>query len=184
MKSRIKTRKENNFLFSCFVFCVMKSKFVSNLGFLLFLFLCYYLELLQNSQSFPLLEKMMRATSASQSTESSYAFLRRPFLLLAKVTCLLILFSILFNSTLPLPIFSGKMKKRTKGKASSFLSNQTTTNTKCKTDFSSPLNSTQLNSNTLFPVSLFMYTPILRKRLQKQIKLLLFFSIIIIILVF
>lgn len=49
MKSRIKTRKENNFLFSCFVFCVMKSKFVSNLGFLLFLFLCYYLELLQNS---------------------------------------------------------------------------------------------------------------------------------------
>ena len=112
----------------------------------------------------------MRATSASQSTESSYAFLRRPFLLLAKVTCLLILFSILFNSTLPLPIFSGKMKKRTKGKASSFLSNQTTTNTKCKTDFSSPLNSTPLKYS-LPRISIYVHSPILRKRLQKQIKL-------------
>ena len=64
-----------------------------------------YLELLQNSYCFPLLEKMMRATSASHRTESSYAFFKRPFLLFANVTCLLILFSILFNSTLPLPIF-------------------------------------------------------------------------------
>ena len=115
----------------------------------------------------------MRATSASQSTESSYAFLRRPFLLLAKVTCLLILFSILFNSTLPLPIFSGKMKKRTKGKASSFLSDQATTNTKCKTDFSSPLNSTQLKYS-LPRISIYVHSPILRKRLQKQIKLIFF----------
>ena len=47
---------------------------------------------------------MMRATSASHRTESSYAFFNRPFLRLANVTCLLILFSILFSSTLPLPI--------------------------------------------------------------------------------
>jgi hypothetical protein len=46
----------------------------------------------------------MRATSASQRTESSYAFLSSPFLLLANVTCLLILFSIRLSSTLPLPI--------------------------------------------------------------------------------
>lgn len=64
------------------------------------------LELLQNSQSFPRVEKMMRETSASQRTESSQAFLRRPLRRLAKVTCLLILFSILFSSTLPLPICS------------------------------------------------------------------------------
>lgn len=75
---------------------------------LLFLvsWLCIYLELLQNSYSFPLLEKMIRATSASHRTESSYAFFSSPFLRLAKVTCLLILFSILFSSTLPLPILS------------------------------------------------------------------------------
>lgn len=47
----------------------------------------------------------MRATSASQSTEISWAFLSKPDLLLENVTCLLILFSILFNCTLPLPIF-------------------------------------------------------------------------------
>lgn len=64
-----------------------------------------YLELLQNSNSFPLLEKMMRATSASHRTESSYAFFKTPPLLFANVTCLLIVFSILFSSTLPLPIF-------------------------------------------------------------------------------
>ena len=47
----------------------------------------------------------MSATSASQRTESSQAFFKSPFLRFAKVTCLLILFSILFSSTLPLPIF-------------------------------------------------------------------------------
>jgi len=46
----------------------------------------------------------MRATSASQSTEISRAFFSKPDLLFEKETCLLILFSILFNSTLPLPI--------------------------------------------------------------------------------
>ncbi|MFS7943969.1 hypothetical protein Hanom_Chr06g00506511 [Helianthus anomalus] len=33
--------------------------------------MCIYLELLQNSNNFPLLEKMIKATSASQRTESS-----------------------------------------------------------------------------------------------------------------
>ena len=59
---------------------------------------------LEYSKSLPLVEKTMRATSASQSTEISCAFFSKPDLLLEKVTCLLILFSILFNCTLPLPI--------------------------------------------------------------------------------
>ena len=48
--------------------------------------------------------KTRKATSASQSTEISRAFLSKPDLLFENETCLLILFSILFNSTLPLPI--------------------------------------------------------------------------------
>jgi len=60
---------------------------------------------LEYSKSLPLVEKIMRATSASQSTEISCAFFNKPDLLFEKVTCLLILFSILFNCTLPLPIF-------------------------------------------------------------------------------
>ena len=71
----------------------------------------YYLEVLQNSQSLPRLEKIIRATSASQRTESSQAFLRSPFLRFANVTCLFILFSILFSSTLPLPISSNNYTK-------------------------------------------------------------------------
>lgn len=59
---------------------------------------------LLNSQSLPPVEKIMRETSASQRTESSQAFLSKPLFLLEKVTCLVILFSILFTSTLPLPI--------------------------------------------------------------------------------
>jgi len=59
---------------------------------------------LEYSKSLPLVEKTMRATSASQSTEISWAFLSKPDLLFENVTCLLILFSILFNCTLPLPI--------------------------------------------------------------------------------
>ena len=61
---------------------------------------------LEYSKSLPLVEKTMRATSASQSTEISCAFLSKPDLLFENVTCLLILFSILFNSTLPLPIYT------------------------------------------------------------------------------
>uniref|UniRef100_A0A0A9F454 Uncharacterized protein n=1 Tax=Arundo donax TaxID=35708 RepID=A0A0A9F454_ARUDO len=48
----------------------------------------------------------MRAISASQSTESSYAFLRRPLRRLQKVTCLLVVFSMRLISTFPLPVFS------------------------------------------------------------------------------
>lgn len=51
---------------------------------------------LENSYSFPLGEKMMSATSASQRTDSSNAFLSSPFLRFEKVTCLLVAFSILF----------------------------------------------------------------------------------------
>ena len=61
---------------------------------------------LPNSESFPRLEKMIRATSASHSTESSKAFLSKPFLRFEKVTWRLILFSILSNTTLPLPMLS------------------------------------------------------------------------------
>lgn len=56
----------------------------------------------------------MSATSASQRTESSQAFFKSPFLRFAKVTCLLILFSILFSSTLPLPIFFFSLTQLTK----------------------------------------------------------------------
>ncbi|KAG6529665.1 hypothetical protein ZIOFF_011878 [Zingiber officinale] len=48
----------------------------------------------------------MRPTSASQRTEISCAFLSSPVRRLEKVTCRLVLFSIRFNSTLPLPIFA------------------------------------------------------------------------------
>ncbi|KAJ0860814.1 hypothetical protein HanRHA438_Chr13g0627691 [Helianthus annuus] len=47
---------------------------------------------------------MMRPTSASQRTDSSYAFLSKPFRRFEKVTCRFILFSIRFSSTLPLPM--------------------------------------------------------------------------------
>lgn len=65
---------------------------------------CVYLGPLQNSYSLPRLEKTMSATSASQSTESSYAFLRRPLRRLQKVTCLLVVFSMRLISVLPLPL--------------------------------------------------------------------------------
>lgn len=48
----------------------------------------------------------MTATSASQSTESSWAFFSRPWRLLENVTCLLFEFSIFFISIFPRPIFS------------------------------------------------------------------------------
>jgi hypothetical protein len=64
-----------------------------------------YLGLLQNSNKRPWLLKMMSATSASHKTDNSYAFFNSPLRLFANVTCRLILFSILFNSTLPLSIF-------------------------------------------------------------------------------
>lgn len=64
----------------------------------------HYLESVEYSKSLPFVEKTIKATSASQSTEISCAFLSSPDLLFEKVTCLLILFSILFSWTLPLPI--------------------------------------------------------------------------------
>lgn len=65
-----------------------------------------YLESVEYSNSFPLWEKTIKATSASQRTEISWAFLSNPVLLLEKVTCLLILFSMRFNCTFPLPMDS------------------------------------------------------------------------------
>lgn len=53
---------------------------------------------------FPVLEKMMIPICASQSTESSFVFLMRPPLLLEKVTCLVVVFSILFISIFPRPM--------------------------------------------------------------------------------
>ena len=49
---------------------------------------------LENSKSLPVEENMIRATSASQRTESSSAFLKSPLLLLEKVTCLAVALSI------------------------------------------------------------------------------------------
>ncbi|RRT40049.1 hypothetical protein B296_00043861 [Ensete ventricosum] len=46
----------------------------------------------------------MSATSASHSTDSSCAFFSSPQRRFAKLTCLFILFSILFSSTFPLPM--------------------------------------------------------------------------------
>lgn len=59
---------------------------------------------LENSKSFPVLEKIMRATSASQRTDSSCAFFSNPTRRFEKVTCLLVAFSILLISIFPLPI--------------------------------------------------------------------------------
>ena len=61
--------------------------------------------LLAYSQRRPRLEKTMRATSASQSTDNSQAFLSSPLRRLQKVTCRLVVFSIRLISILPLPIF-------------------------------------------------------------------------------
>lgn len=69
---------------------------------------------LENSKSFPVLEKMITATSASQRIESSWAFLRSPFRLLENVTCLLFAFSILLISILPLPISQNQKLQRPK----------------------------------------------------------------------
>lgn len=49
---------------------------------------------LEYSKSLPVAEKMIRATSASQRTESSSAFLKIPLRLLEKVTCLAVALSI------------------------------------------------------------------------------------------
>lgn len=64
-----------------------------------------YLEL-ANSKSLSLVEKMIRATSASQRTESSKAFFSSPFRRLEKVTCLLVAFSILLICVFPRTIFT------------------------------------------------------------------------------
>uniref|UniRef100_A0A803RAW1 Uncharacterized protein n=1 Tax=Cannabis sativa TaxID=3483 RepID=A0A803RAW1_CANSA len=63
-----------------------------------------YLELVEYSESLPLVEKTIKATSASQSTEISCAFFNNPERRFENVTCLLILFSILFISTRPRPM--------------------------------------------------------------------------------
>jgi len=52
------------------------------------------LELEENSKSFPLVENTIKATSASHSTEISWAFLSNPVRRFENVTCRLILFSI------------------------------------------------------------------------------------------
>lgn len=78
-----------------------------------------YLEL-ANSKSFPVAEKMMRATSASQRTDSSSAFLSSPLLLLENVTCLAVMLSIfliLIFSLAILRILSPKKKISGKLKA-------------------------------------------------------------------
>jgi len=58
----------------------------------------------------------MSATSASQRTDNSKAFLSSPFLLLEKVTCLLVAFSILFIWVFPLTIIIPKKINKIKRK--------------------------------------------------------------------
>uniref|UniRef100_A0A2P2IWC2 Uncharacterized protein n=1 Tax=Rhizophora mucronata TaxID=61149 RepID=A0A2P2IWC2_RHIMU len=58
------------------------------------------------SKTLPLLEKTTRATSTSQRTESSRAFLNNPERRLEKATWRLLLSSIRFSSTLPLGLMA------------------------------------------------------------------------------
>lgn len=64
-----------------------------------------YQEQEENSKRRPAGEKTRSATSASQRTESSKAFLKRPPFLFENLTCLLVLSSILANLTFPLFFF-------------------------------------------------------------------------------
>ena len=64
---------------------------------------CYLPSCAAKSWSLPLSEKTISATSASQSTASSRAFLARPRSRFEKVTCRLTLFSIRRTTTLPRP---------------------------------------------------------------------------------
>ena len=64
----------------------------------------------------PLEEKIMRASSASQRTESSKAFLRSPFRRFENVTCRLVAFSILLIWVFPLTIFLFLLRKTPPGK--------------------------------------------------------------------
>lgn len=68
--------------------------------------------LLQYSNIFPVLEKMMSPICAPHSTESSSAFLNRPVWRLEKVTCLVVWFSILSIAFFPRPIIALQPKKR------------------------------------------------------------------------
>lgn len=61
-------------------------------------------EALEYSKSLPVLEKIMSPSSASQRTDNSWTFLSRPPLRLEKVTCLLVVFSILLISIFPRPM--------------------------------------------------------------------------------
>lgn len=79
--------------------------------------------LLEYSKSLPVLEKMITATSASQRTASSFDFLSKPARLFENVTCLLLAFSILLISILPLPIWM-KMQKNKNNKKEGVLKNE------------------------------------------------------------
>ncbi|KAL6012703.1 hypothetical protein ACLOJK_003192, partial [Asimina triloba] len=59
---------------------------------------------LAKSWSFPVLEKIMRPTSASHKMASSLAFFSSPVLLLEKVTCRLVELSMRRITIFPLPI--------------------------------------------------------------------------------
>jgi len=59
---------------------------------------------LEYSYILPLPENMMTPICASQRIASSFAFLNIPILLLEKVTCRFVGFSIFFSSTFPRPI--------------------------------------------------------------------------------
>lgn len=70
---------------------------------------------LQYSYNFPELEKTMIPIWASHSTESSWVFLNNPTLRFAKVTCLVVRFSILEIDTLLRPIFLVRESRKKKG---------------------------------------------------------------------
>lgn len=68
----------------------------------------------QYSVSLPLLEKTISPICASQSTESSWVFFINPDRRFENVTCLLVLFSILFTSIFPLPIITSSLSTHSK----------------------------------------------------------------------
>lgn len=61
---------------------------------------------LEYSYNLPVLETMIRPTSASHKIPNSFAFFKSPFLRLEKVTCLLVVLSILLITIFPLPILT------------------------------------------------------------------------------
>jgi hypothetical protein len=91
--------------------------------FLSFFFPCYVLAWAGEFEqlSFPMLEKMMNATSTSHNTVSLCAFFNRASWRLENVTCQLVGFSVLLISIFPRPISSSSSSWRSRSAVSVLL---------------------------------------------------------------